>query len=321
MTAVVLAEPLTPEWHEARRHGIGASEIAAVLGISPWESPFSLYWRKVNGWQVESSDEMRTGTILEPAIANWAADQIDPNENVIVAAYGLVAHPNRPWQLATPDRVVGWRNNCGPCDLGLPFPCSCDQLHPNSPLLAVLECKWTGAWHGWGDDGTDQIPVHYRAQVQWQCDVLDVADWYLAVLGPSGFRLYRGRRDERDLSVMREHGRRFVARLEAGNPPPIDDHQATLAVVRQLHPVLVDETAEVAPSVAAGYLRAAAMKRKAEALKDRYEALLRAEMGDARRATVDGRHVVTRIVTDVAESTRTVAAHRRDYLLPTRSTK
>src|SRR5262245_52949583 len=61
-------------WLEARRKGIGASEIAAVLGISPWESPFSLYWRKVNGWDYEPSSEMEWGTRLEPVIAEKYAN-------------------------------------------------------------------------------------------------------------------------------------------------------------------------------------------------------------------------------------------------------
>ncbi|MDQ3578214.1 MAG: YqaJ viral recombinase family protein, partial [Actinomycetota bacterium] len=38
--------PGSPEWHAARAQGLGGSEIAAVLGLSPWESRFSLWHRK-----------------------------------------------------------------------------------------------------------------------------------------------------------------------------------------------------------------------------------------------------------------------------------
>lgn len=320
MSAVALAEPLTPEWFAQRRKGIGASEIAAVMGISPWESPFSLYWRKVNGWEQDPSPEMSAGQRLEPVIAEWWADECDPLENLAVADSPLLAHPDRPWQLASPDRLIGFRRTCGPCDAGIPTICVCDQMDPNSPPLAVLECKYIAvSWDGWGDPDSDDIPVHYRAQVQWQCDVLGVDTWYLAALGPGGFRQYHGRRDEKDLKVMVEYGRRFMARLDAGDPPPLDDHTATLATVKRLHPDLDDEPVEVPASIATAYRRACAMERKAKALKTRYETRLRAEMGRARKATHNGSFVASRSIYDVAE--HTVKAHTVDRLNPPRAKK
>jgi hypothetical protein len=44
-------------------------------------------------------------------------------------------------------------------------------------------------------------------------------------------------------------------------------------------------------------------------------------MGDAKRAVCDGQTVATRVISDIAERTQTVAAHRRDYLLPPRPKK
>ena len=35
------------EWLEARRAGIGASDIAAIMGISPWSTPFQIWASKV----------------------------------------------------------------------------------------------------------------------------------------------------------------------------------------------------------------------------------------------------------------------------------
>jgi len=305
-------------WLAARRKGIGASEIAAVMGISPWESPFSLYWRKVNGWDVEETEQMRTGTLLEPAIADWAAEEIDPLGNLMFVAAGLYASTERPWQLATPDRLVYVA--CTDCD-GPGWACGvCDGSGVKGAPGAVLECKWTGSWDGWGEQETDDIPVHYRAQVQQQCDVMDVADWFLAVLGPSGFRLYRGRRDERDLTTMRERGRRFMANLDAGVAPPLDEHHATLTTVKRLHPDLDDTTAEISDLLAAGYRRACDMHRTAKGLKARYEIALRAEMGASRTAvTPDGEFVASRSIYDVAE--HTVQAHRVDRLNPPRTKK
>jgi putative phage-type endonuclease len=318
MTAVVLAEPLTPEWFAQRRLGVSASEIAAVMGISPWESHFSLYWRKREGWKQEPSPEMSAGTRLEPVIAEWWADECDPNENLTVVPSPLLAHPDRPWQLASPDRLVGMRKLCGACDCGLPMACGCGQID-GSPL-AVLECKYVAqSWDGWGEPDSDDIPVYYRAQVQWQCDVVDVEDWYLAVLGPGGFRGYHGRRDEKDLRIMREYGLRFMRRLETEDPPPLDDHAATLTTVKRLHPDLDDTEAEVPADIAASYRRACAMERKAKSVKKRYEIQLRAAMGRSRKATSNGAFVASRSVYEVAE--HTVKAFAVDRLNAARQPK
>jgi putative phage-type endonuclease len=321
MSAVALAEPLTQEWFAQRRLGVSASEIAAVLGISPWESPFSLHWKKREGWETEASPEMSAGTRLEPVIADWWADECDPNRNLTVMPSPLLAHPGRPWQLATPDRLVHQR--CASCDLGPPeaFGCwDCRNTSCDGPPLAVLECKYVAqSWDSWGEPGTDDIPVHYRAQVQWQCDVVDVEDWYLAALGPGGFREYHGRRDERDLRVMREYARRFLADLEADNAPSIDDHAATLATVKRLHPDLDDTEAEVPADIAAGYRRACAMERKAKAVKKRYEARLRDAMGRSRKATTNGAFVASRSIYDVDE--HLVKEHTVDRLNPPRAKK
>ena len=35
------------EWHAWRAEGLGASEVAGVLGISPWATPWSVWARKM----------------------------------------------------------------------------------------------------------------------------------------------------------------------------------------------------------------------------------------------------------------------------------
>jgi putative phage-type endonuclease len=306
VTAVLTADTDRAAWLEARRRGIGASEIAAVLGISPWESPFSLYWRKVNGWDFEPTAEMEWGTRLEDAIAEkYAALHFD---DWLVRRTGLMTGPE-PWMLATPDRLL---------DGGVPA-----TVAPGLGICGVLELKTAHSAHdGWGEAGTAEIPVHYRAQVQWQMLVVDVQWADVAVLiGGTDYREYEVLRDERDIRVMVEAGRRFMARIDAGDPPPLDDHSATMATLHRLHPDLDDTEVEVDSRIANGYLRAVAMQRKAEAVKRRYEIELRAAMGRARRATSNGSRVATRTISEIAERTQTVAAHRRDYLTPPRSAK
>ncbi|MDG4792204.1 YqaJ viral recombinase family protein, partial [Micromonospora sp. WMMD1102] len=116
MTAVELlpaaeATPDNPRWHELRRAGVTASEVAALVGISPWDSAFSLYHRKANGWEVEDNEDLSNGRRCEPVIAEWWADT---HPDAVVCPAGLYASQARPWQLATPDRLVHMACPC--CD-------------------------------------------------------------------------------------------------------------------------------------------------------------------------------------------------------------
>lgn len=299
------ALPSNPEWHKLRRAGVTASEIACVLGISPFDSPFSLYWKKREGWRTESTPEMEAGRRAEPVIVQWFADQHD---EYTVRPPGLYANPDRPWQLATPDGLV--YALCGDCDGGgyggaNAFPshgdgcASCYATGLGSRLLALVEAKYpVGGWDGWGEPGTDDIPVHYRAQCLWQLDVMGVDEVYLAAWHGADFREYLIRRDERDLRVMRAAGLAFLDRLAAGTPPDIDGHTATIRALKTLHPSIEDVDIDVPAEFAEGYRRARALRQRADAIVDRYEARARHTLGNARRLVCNGHLVVSRSIYD-----------------------
>lgn len=268
--------PHDPAWHELRAGGVTASEIAAVMGISPYESPFSLYWRKVNGWQFEGNEYTRAGQHLEASIADWWLFEHGAQADLTTMHAGLYANPERPWQLATPDRIVIdiWGKD-----------------------VALLECKWVAhSWDGWGEPGTGDIPVHYRAQCLWQLDVMGLDEVHVAALGPGGFRSYLVRRDEADLKLMRDAGAEFYRRLVEQDPPPLDSHTATLGALKRLHPSVEDGEVEVAVDLAEAYRKARAEKAAAEARVDGYEAQIRALLGNKRKAMCGKKLVASRSV-------------------------
>jgi putative phage-type endonuclease len=282
------ATPDNPQWHELRRAGVSASEIAAVLGISPWDSPFSLYWQKLEGWQTESNEDMDAGRRLEPVVAQWFADQMPGME---MAPAGLYADSERTWQLATPDRLVRLRSD-----------------PPGRAPWLPLECKAAGSWDGWGETGTDEIPTYYRAQNMQQMDVLGVRAGYVAVICGLRFRWYRINWDRRDAQLMREMGPRFLCRLAAGDQPDVDEHTATLAALKRLHPTVDDIDIQVPPEFAEGYRRARHLARRTAALVDRYDARARQILGTGRRLLVGKQLVVSRSVYDQSGDTAELMA-------------
>jgi putative phage-type endonuclease len=300
------ARPENPRWHELRREGVTASEIAAVMGISPWNSPFGLYWQKRNGWATDDNPEMAAGRRYEPVVADWYKEVADPLEVFRMERAGLYASLERPWQLATPDRLV--YNQCDECD-GTGYcrikrfgyqKTACEDCFGagfTGPAFATVECKYViASWDGWGEDSTDIVPVHVRAQAQWQMDVMDVDECHVAAAHMAELRVYVIRRDDGDLRVMRAAAQRFLRRLAEDDPPEIDGHDATLWTLKQLHPDLEDRRQEISPLVADGYRRARALKQRAEVTADLWEARLRNEMGNARLAYCDGRKVASRSV-------------------------
>lgn len=273
MSAVLVtdAEPNSPEWHAARSQGIGASEIAAVVGLSPFESPFSMWHRKKGNLPGPdpSNPLFYWGHALEPVVAQKFAELHD---NYIVSHVGTCRHVDRGWQFANLDRLL--------CDLNIEVP---------------LEIKTTRYGDNWGPSGSDEIPVHVRCQVMQQMDVFSAPyAWVAALIGGNDYREYRIDFDEADATALREAGAAFWASLQADEEPPIDASFETYEAVRELHPEIDGEDVAVDAALYGRYL---ATKADADSAGDAHRQakseLLKA-IGTARRALVNNTPVLRR---------------------------
>lgn len=271
MTAGLQVEPGSDEWLQL----ITASKVAAILGLSPWESPFSL-WHRMNGTVPGqgTSPAKERGHYLEPAIAQWFADQ-HPEWNVVYAP-GLYLAAGNERHAASPDGL----------------------LHASSAgkASAALEVKTAARDDEWGRAGTDEVPIYYRAQALWQAYVLDVPRVHFAVLTSYlEFREYVVERDEEDLALIHQAVEAFLTSLDEGRPPLVDGSTATYEVVRRLHPEIDRELdVDVDPDLFAAWVEA---RRAAEEASDNQRhtaALLMEQMGSARRGLIDGVAVVRR---------------------------
>lgn len=144
MKPTVIRPKSHEEWLKAREEGIGASEVAAILGLSPWDSPFSLWLRKTH--QVpptEENDAMRRGHYLEDAVVQWWMHETGETVIKASAADIIYVHPEHPYMRVTPDRIVKGRKK-------------------------LLEVKSTAIQMG------DSIPDYYLAQVIYQMYVTGI---------------------------------------------------------------------------------------------------------------------------------------------------
>lgn len=274
MSAVLLGQEQqgSRAWHALRTGGLGGSEVAAVLGLSPWVSPYALYQRKTGALDEQAqNDSMDWGHRLEPIVCDWWAEQ-HPEFEVVPA--GTYRHSERTWQIANPDR-----------------------LFSNGPgFLEVKTADGNNAWQ-WGPDGSDQIPPYYRTQLLHYGDVLGVNDAHVAVLiGGNDPRSYHVTWEPDEAEWLRDQASAFWHdHVLAGVPPMIDGSDATYEAVRSMHPDIDPDTeVEIDPVLFDGWESTAAeIKRLTEVMK-RNRSRVAEQMGTARYGTVLGERVVIR---------------------------
>lgn len=96
-------------WRDARRQGLGGSDMAAVLGESPWRTPLDVYLDKLGLVpEREPTPAMRRGTVLEPVAADEYARLTGKRLQRGHAGLpvGILRHESHPWMQMNLDRVV-----------------------------------------------------------------------------------------------------------------------------------------------------------------------------------------------------------------------
>lgn len=202
---------------------IGGSDVAAILGVSPWQTRYQL-WAKKTGLiaeQVSPEKEkiFARGKRLEPVILQMFEDES-----------GLhVDHRNRRFR-----------------DSEYPFlAAEIDGETGNENIDAKSAQPFSR--HLWGEPGSDEIPIYYAAQFMHGLmvtgrDVCHVA----AMIGLDDFRIFKIQRDDELIALIRERELEFWELVKNQTPPPIETAEDALSVWPTSHL----ETAEVNEAVA-----------------------------------------------------------------------
>jgi putative phage-type endonuclease len=201
----------------ARMGGIGGSDVAAILGLSPFRTAIEVWESKVYPERVAELDKecVWFGNALEPVIRGRYAirngiEVIDP---VKIADYfpnsrkwndQTIVIGDEPWMLGTAD---GW------------IPSEQDGL----------EIKNVGRkGEDWGTENTDEIPAYYVTQCMWYIPIHKAKGWRVAPLF-SGNTLgnYLVKRDDGLIYDMVNAARDFFKDfVERRIEPPIDQTES-----------------------------------------------------------------------------------------------
>ena len=144
------------EWLELRRKGIGSSEVATILGLNPFDTPYMLWKRKRGELEEEpESEAMLMGHMLEDVVAKrWQREtgkEIQPGSEGEI----LFVDEARPFLRVSPDRLYTDAEG----------------------RTSILECKTTVK-----AVSPDEIPLHWFVQLQYQLGVAGMDKGSLAWL-------------------------------------------------------------------------------------------------------------------------------------------
>lgn len=148
-------------WLKERGNGIGSSEVGAIMGLSQYETPYSVWLRKTG--RVAPKQEnflMRAGHYLEDAVSKFYADET--GVDIIKASAGdwLIVDNERPFMRVSPDRIF-WLPN----------------MPHTKANKGIVECKTTQR-----SVDADSVPLTWYAQLQYQLGVAGFTNGALAWL-------------------------------------------------------------------------------------------------------------------------------------------
>lgn len=262
-------------WLAARREGVGGSEVAALVGISEYDTSWSIFNKKTKtDPDVElTGAPIEWGHRLEDVVAQKIAEEIG-----MVSRFGggLWANPEKPFLRVTPDRFAtkprSWRAE------------------------ALIECKTAGDGDEWtsgtispGGHGTGSAPLHYQAQCQWQMGIIGLKKAYLGCLVMGREREFFIVEIDFDpdwfAELAAEAERFWTENILTGEPPMHDlRHPKTEEMLKLISPIVVKPSVDL-PDDAAEWLkdyeRAKAKVKAAEADLDGIKNFFRLWTGDA----------------------------------------
>lgn len=189
----VKAAQRSEAWHELRRTGLGASDMAAVMGVSPYRTPYQL-WAEKTGTvppQVVGAAANR-GVILEDAVAHYY--EIERGVK-LRKSNGIVRLKKHPRIMASLDRTI----------VGQPY--------------GIVEVK-TSASPRWS---MYPVPPEVVVQVTTQMGIVG-AQWcdVVALLGGLVFKIERVQFDPALWAEIQRAAMLFLEAVDTKTPPALE---------------------------------------------------------------------------------------------------
>jgi len=191
------------DWLKHRKHSIGGSDAAAIIGLGVNSSPMTVWGDKTGRIPpAEENEAMRLGRDLEWYVAErWC----EKTGKKVHRLNKMIYNTLYPYAHADIYRKV-WKQNAG---------LECKTTQPHYETIEMLE--------------NGIFPKHYYVQCVHYMAVTKARRWYLAILAlGKGFYHFVIERDEDEINaLMAAEAEFWRTYIEADTPPPPDGSKAT----------------------------------------------------------------------------------------------
>jgi len=233
---------------------LGGSDVAAIFGVSPWRTPLDLYLDKIRPRGEEALDPEKKKFFArrkrqEPVVAEMLADEY----GIVIERLSMDGNPNRyvdgehPFLAAEIDFEFFMTPT-----VREHFPERADFCAIPDGTLLNGEIKTVHPFKAseWGEEGTEEVPIHYAAQGMHGLGVTKrPAVLVAALFGLDNLVCFPVMRDEETIAAMRAKAVTFwtfnVEKRIPPDPVSIDDVKRMYAGMKG-RPVMLSDEAHAA---------------------------------------------------------------------------
>lgn len=254
---------------------ISPSKVAAIIGLSRWESPFGL-WHRMKG-------------LIDP----------NPPKDIFAVGHAFEMALAELYRLDHP----GWGLSKGEVqyqtdEFGFPAVATLDRRASKGRARRLLEFKIARDLTEWGDEFTGECPADYAAQVitaMLFSGFTNLPGHLLVMSGWFRHFTYELEFDEAVANWIISSCKTFYDSLSQDVPPELDNSVATYEAVRKLHPDIDYGVQVEVPEALYMDLRDARINAKQAEVELRgLKTKLLDTLGNAQYATVNGEIVADR---------------------------
>lgn len=249
-------------WLEERRKSIGGSDAPSIIGLNPWQSPYTVWADKLGKLHPKEDNEaMRLGRDLEDYVAKRFTEATGKK---VRRENAIITNPQYPFAHANVDRMVVGED-------------------------AGLECKTTSVLNLKKFKG-GEYPATYYVQCVHYMMVTGCARWYLGVLVlGEGFHDFVIERDEDEIKALAESEAQFWELVKSQTPPPVDGTASTSDTLSTIYPESTDDSVSLMAyeSYLEQYMALSAQMKELDKLKEEAGNRVKAFLGDAGKGESD----------------------------------
>lgn len=260
-------------FHAERMQGLGGSDMAAILGLSPYRSAVDVFLEKTGrAAPQEGTLQMRFGSYAEEFVAR---EYCDATGRAVQRFNPMLRHPDFPMVIGHVDRLV--------IPAGAKIAAHKREIRTDRLLEAKTASAFAASDHdAWGAAGTDNVPQHYLVQVATYmaltgCSIADLA----VLFGNQELRIYILRRDlELEQEILARAAEWWRSHVIADIAP----EPASESDVLKLFPRDNQREIEATPEIAEAVARLVGIKagiKELEADEQAQRDLITAHMGEA----------------------------------------